>query len=59
MIAASHHVTSLSESERERCEQIACAFDEAWHQDPGHPPDIDTFLPGEALCAWPRPNLIG
>jgi WD40 repeat protein/serine/threonine protein kinase len=47
MAATPEHLRILSEADRERCEQIACAFDDAWHRHPDQPPSIETFLPAE------------
>ncbi len=45
MSAARSLLELLSAAERERYEQIASAFDDAWQQHPERPPDLETFLP--------------
>ncbi len=50
MTEAHPFLEQLSEADRERYEQLASAFDDAWHLHPDQPPDLEPFLPpGEPL----------
>jgi serine/threonine protein kinase len=50
MSDAPGHLCNLSAADRERCEQIASAFDDSWQRSPDQPPNIAGYLPsGEPL----------